>query len=219
MKEFSGLFTSLEGIDFTGKTPIQTWLKEDIEKNGFRVDITRDPPYKLTPWDKFYEHFERGKGLTDISNAFLLLSSRLDNFERVIKPGLKSRSVVIADRFLDSWFAYQSVMLSKYFGGEEFALQFLVEINNKLVDQGLLSYPDLTLFIDNDPEVTMERAKGEEVLSKYEVIDTQVKVASQYHRLVELFPDRIKVIDARGIEIPEVYQIAKKIVMSELDNY
>ena len=48
-----GLFTTLEGIDFTSKTPIANWLKEDLEKRGLRVDLTRDPPYKLSPWDRF----------------------------------------------------------------------------------------------------------------------------------------------------------------------
>jgi len=62
----------------------------------------------------------------------------------------------------------------------------------------------------------MQRAKEVKTLSKYEVMDAQVKVALQYQRLVQLFPERIKVVDARGKEIPEVYEDAKKIVIGEV---
>jgi hypothetical protein len=39
----SGLFLSLEGIDFTWKTPFVEWLKRDFSDNR-EVVITRDPP-------------------------------------------------------------------------------------------------------------------------------------------------------------------------------
>jgi len=211
-----GLFTTLEGIDFTGKTPIANWLKEDLEKRGLRVDLTRDPPYKLSPWDRFKKHFERGEDLSYISEAFLLLAARLDNYEKFILPKLQTGAVVIADRFLDSWFAYQSVRLAKYFGDEEPALEFLMRLNQGLVDRGLLSFPNVTLLIVNDPAETMQRAKEVKTLSKYEVMDAQVKVALQYQRLVQLFPERIKVVDARGKEIPKVYEDAKKILTGEV---
>ncbi|MFZ5932673.1 MAG: dTMP kinase [Patescibacteria group bacterium] len=214
-----GMFTSLEGIDFTGKTPIANWLKEDLERQGLKVNITRDPPYKLSPWDRFKRHFEKGEGLSYISEAFLLLTARLDNYEKFILPKLQTGAVVIADRFLDSWFAYQSVRLAKYFGDEEPALEFLMRLNQGLVDRGLLSFPNLTLLIEANPTETMQRAKEVKTLSKYEVMDTQVKVALQYQRLVELFPERIRVVDARGKEISEVYQDAKKIVLEEVTRH
>ena len=214
-----GMFTSLEGIDFTGKTPVARWLRKDLLDRGFDVALTRDPPYGLSPWDRFQEHFERGENLTHISEAFLLLTARLDNYEKLILPKLQKGVVVITDRFLDSWFAYQSVRLAKYFGGEEPTLKFLTGLNQNLVDRGLLSFPNLTLLIDNDPALAMERAKDVKVLSKYEVMDTQVKVALQYHRLIQLFPDRISVIDAREKEKPEVYEEAREIVLEEVVKY
>ncbi|HUS60292.1 MAG TPA: hypothetical protein VMX76_02840 [Nevskiaceae bacterium] len=214
-----GMFTSLEGIDFTGKTPIARWLRRDLLERGFDVTLTRDPPYGLSPWDRFQEHFERGEDLTHISEAFLLLTARLDNYEKFILPKLQKGAVVIADRFLDSWFAYQSARLAKYFGSEEPALRFLVGLNQNLVDKGLLSFPNLTLLIDNDPALAMQRAKDVKVLSKYEVMNTQVRVALQYQRLVQLFPDRIRVIDGREKKIPEVYEEAKQIVLKEVKKH
>jgi len=214
-----GLFTTLEGIDFTGKTPIVHWLRKDLLERGFDTVLTRDPPYKLSPWDKFQEHFERDETLTHISEAFLLLTARLDNYEKFIFPKLQKGVIIIADRFLDSWFAYQSIRLAKYFGDEQSALRFLIGLNQSLVDKGLLSFPNLTLLIDNDPALAMQRAKDVEILSKYEVMSTQVRVALQYRRLTQLFPDRIRVIDGREKKIPEVYEEAREIVLEEVKKY
>ena len=50
-------------------------------------------------------------------------------------------------------------------------------------------------------------------------MDTQVKVAIQYQRLVQLFPERIRVVDARDREVPEVYRDAKQIVLEEVTKH
>lgn len=67
-------FVSLEGIDFTWKTPFSQWLRRDLTAQGNRVVITRDPPYYISPWTEFHESFERGENLAKISEAFLLLT-------------------------------------------------------------------------------------------------------------------------------------------------
>jgi dTMP kinase len=112
-------FLSLEGIDFTWKTPFAEWLKRDLSAQGWEVLLTRDPPYALSPWTQFYEFFERGDSISHVSEAFLLLTGRLDNYERVIRPALKRNAVVIADRYVDSWLAYQSFRLAPIFRRQE----------------------------------------------------------------------------------------------------
>ena len=209
-------FTSLEGIDFSGKTPVANWLRDELQGRGFDISLTRDPPYFMSPWDQLYELFERGEDISHFSEAMLLLTARVDNYERFIRPSLESGVIVISDRFLDSWFAYQSIRLARYFGTSDDALKFLIDLNESLVKRGLLSYPDRTLLIDMEPEVAMRRALDAHKLSKYEVIETQEKVANQYRKIQEMFPDRITLIDARGIEVPEVYERAKEIVLQEL---
>jgi len=64
-----------------------------------------------------------------------------------------------------------------------------------------------------------KRARDVKTLSKYEIMDTQVKVAIQYQRLVQLFPERIRVVDARDREVPEVYRDAKQIVLEEVTKH
>lgn len=199
------LFLSLEGIDFTWKTPFSDWLKRDLAAQGKRVLITRDPPYFLSPWDKFQEFFERGEKMARLSEAYLLLTARLDNYERVIKPCLDQNKIVIADRYTDSWLAYQSVRLAKYFGGENKAFKYLIATQDRLVSDGFLELPNLTIWISQDPKAAMIHASKEKKVSKYEKLQLQVEVDKQYQALYQRYPERIKKVDVRGLDIQGAY--------------
>lgn len=212
------LFISFEGIDFSGKSTMAAMLSEELSRRGFDTVVTRDPPYALSPWERLRENDERDK-LAKISEAFLFLAARLDNYERIISPKLQQGGIVIADRFIDSWFAYQSVRLSRHFGNEELALKFLLELNLQLIDRGLLSFPEKTLFIDTDPSIAITRKvlrSGE--VSKYEDIDIQERVFAQYHKLAKMFPNRFRIVDARGKDLSRVYEDAKEIVLEAISD-
>lgn len=198
-------FVSLEGIDFTWKTPFVEWLKRDLTAQGKSVLVTRDPPYYLSPWNEFHEFFERGESLTRLSEAFLLLTARLDNCERIITPALKQRKVIIADRYSDSWLAYQSIRLASYFGGKLQALDFLIFIQDRLVADGFLVLPGLTIWISEDPEVAIRRASTAAKISKYENLPLQIEVDKQYQALSHRYQERIKEIDVRGFDIHAAY--------------
>lgn len=205
-------FVSLEGIDFTWKTPIAEWLKRDLTAQGLEVVVTRDPPYYLSPWNTFQEFFERGDGITHLSECFLLLTARLDNCERCIYPELERGCVVLADRYVDSWLAYQSIRLASYFGNAANALEFLLGVQKQLVEKGFLLLPELTILISDDPRVTIKRASTASRISKYENLPMQQKVHKQYQLLAKRFPRRIKVLDARGKDIHGAYEIAWQLV-------
>jgi dTMP kinase len=199
-------FISLEGIDYTWKTPISEWLHRDLTAQGNTVLVTRDPPYYISPWDDFVETFERGDKLSRISEAFLFLTARLDNYQRAIAPALAAKQVVIADRFADSWLAYQSVRLAAYFDDDkEAVLDFLLGIQEEVVDAGLLVIPGLTIWISDDPNVTIKRAATADKISKYENLPMQIDVDKQYQDLAHRFPERIRPIDVRGLDIHAAY--------------
>lgn len=212
----SGRFISLEGIDFVGKTPFAEWLRRDLTAQGYEAVLTRDPPYFLSPWDHFYEFFERGEGITKLAEAVLLLTARLDNSEREILGALERNAIVIADRYIDSWFAYQSIRLSPYFGGETQAFEFLIQLNELLVAKRLLIEPDLTVWLSDDPYRTIKRAEYEQKISKYENLPMQLKVETQYGIIHKRFPQRIMKVDIRGKEIPEAYPLVKIAVFNAL---
>lgn len=205
-------FVSLEGIDFTGKTTLSKWLVRDLRKQEMEVVITRDPPYYISPWGQFQNFLESGTNIAYLSEAFLLLTARIDNYERIILPALLNGSVVIADRFTDSWLAYQSVRLTHYFRDELEALSFLTAIQNKLIIHGFLGLPGLTLWIYENPEIAIKRALTARKISKYENLAIQQQVDKQYQILHKRYPERIKLVDARGIDIHETYSKVLRIV-------
>lgn len=208
-----GLLLSLEGIDFTWKTPFTEWLQRDCSQKT-KIVITRDPPYKLSPWDSLKEFFEKGENMSYLSEAMMLLSARIDNCDRWIIPAISKRKLVIADRYIDSWFAYQSIRLANYFHkNSKEALEFLLEINQKMVQKGFIVMPNLTILISDDPKITIQRKGTEKVKSKYDKLPIQQLVHEQYQILSRMFPERILVVDVNGKNIYEAYEIIKTIVL------
>lgn len=207
-----GKFISLEGIDFTWKTPFSKWLQRDLMAQGLEIIITRDPPYFISPWNNFCEFFERGDNITKLSEAMLLLTARLDNSEREIETALKRGAIIIADRYVDSWYAYQSIRLSEYFGTPAKTLSALIKLHQFFTVRELLLTPDLTIWISDDPHCTIKRAEQETKISKYENLSMQIKVDKQYKILCKKFSDRIKEVDVRNKNINQSYQLVKKVV-------
>ena len=211
-----GLMLSLEGINYTWKTPFAEWLKRDFSE-GREVVITRDPPYFLSPWDSLVEFFERREEMSRLAEAMMLLAARFDNNERVIIPAISRGALVIADRYIDSWLAYQSVRLADYFGKNPVMVrEFLVGINEAMVSQGFIVRPDLTILIVDDPERTIERKHREEKTSKYDFIDVQQRVLGQYLELADLFPDRIVRVEVFEKDIHEAYVVISALVRNWL---
>jgi len=207
-----GLFLSLEGIDFTWKTPFAEWLKRDFSDNR-EVVVTRDPPYFLPPWNELKVFFERNEQVSYLAEALLLLAARIDNNERVILPALSRGALVIADRYFDSWFAYQAVRLARYFtGSQEKAQEFLFNLNRIIIENNFLVQPNLTILITDDPQRTIERKNEGKETSKYDVLEIQRLVDVRYQRLAEMFPERIVSVDVRDKNIDEAYAIIKILV-------
>lgn len=212
-----GLLLSLEGIDFTWKTPFTQWLKRDFS-DVREIIITRDPPYMLSPWDLFRNFFERNEGVSHLSEAVMLLAARIDNNERVIIPALYKGALVIADRYIDSWFAYQAMRLADYFAqNSENAQRFLLELHRIFVDNKFLVQPDLTILISDDPEETIKRRNDGKEISKYDVLEIQQLVHAQYQLLTGMFPERIIPIDVRGKNIDEAYIVIQDYIKKWLE--
>jgi len=214
----NGLLLSLEGIDFTWKTPFSEWLLKDCSEKMPEVIITRDPPYRLKPWDGYKEFFEKNKEVSYLAEAIMLLAARLDNFERWIQPALLRCALIISDRYIDSWLAYQGVRLAHYFNkNSEEALNFLLKLHQEMIKRNFLRMPDLTILISDNPAKTIQRKNNEKETSKYEELDIQQRVQEQYKILARLFPERIVVIDVEDKSIQESYKIVKTVVLAWLD--
>lgn len=132
--------------------------------------------------------------LRPISELLLYFASRAQNIDEVIIPALEARKVVISDRFTDATLAYQG-------HGRNLGIEPVRTIE-RIACRGVR--PDLTLLLDIDPEIGVQRALARNETatqdeSRMEREDREFfyRVRDGYLELAAQEPDRIKIVDAR----------------------
>ena len=139
----------------------------------------------------------------------LFLASRAQIIEEVIHPALHSGTTVLCDRFNDSTIAYQGV--ARGLGMEMFEL-FCQFVSQQLV-------PDLTLYLDIDPELGLMRAKRHRSQDRIEAehISFHKKIRESYLAIRKKHPKRFHLIDASKPDI-EVYEAAMALIRTKLSS-
>ena len=185
-----GIFISFEGIDGSGKSTQIELLYKYIVSKGYEVLLTREPGG--TPISEKIRSIildPENKEESGVTEALLYAAARAQLVSEKIKPALDAGQIVICDRFLDSSLAYQAY--ARGLGDE-------VRIINEFAVQGTL--PDLTFFLDIDPEESVKRQKLRGKLDRLELegLAFQKKVYAGYKELLKLYPKRFRLIDAAG---------------------
>jgi dTMP kinase len=93
------------------------------------------------------------------TELLLFCASRAQLVREVIQPALNDAHIVICDRFLDSTTVYQGV-------GRK--IDPRKRLPPSTVLPWALNLPDLTLVIDLDPRIGMERVRGRELFDRME---------------------------------------------------
>jgi dTMP kinase len=141
------------------------------------------------------------QGLSSRAELFLFLADRSEHVDKVILPALQSGTLVLCDRFNDSTLAYQ--------GG---ARGFDEEQVRKLcafATQDL--QPDLTLYLDIDPQLGLSRVRRSKDRIESEQITFHEKIRQVYLKIAKKEPDRFHVLDASKAP-EEVYKEACSII-------
>ncbi|MBP5426508.1 MAG: dTMP kinase [Clostridiales bacterium] len=186
-----GLFITFEGLDGCGKTTQIELLKKWLVDKGYDVVLTREPGGTQIS--------ERIRDIIlDVSNdnmsytceMMLYAAARAQIIKEVIAPSLEKGCIVLCDRFVDSSYVYQGI--ARGLGVD------VVERVNEIALDGV--YPDVTLFFDISPKESKKRravATGEDRIEK-EKLSFHEKVYQGYKYVAQMYPNRIKVIDAGG---------------------
>ncbi|MGB9842117.1 MAG: dTMP kinase [Candidatus Bathyarchaeales archaeon] len=163
-----GAFICLEGLDGSGKTTQAKMLAEKL-KAGYNAVYTAEPSRgKIGAFIR--KHCLYGeKRLSSTVEALLFAADRMEHVETEILPALQQGCLVISDRYLYSSIAYQ--------GATGLSIEWIEKINEYALK------PDLAVFIDVDPKVTMKRLKPER--SVMEKLEIQQKVREIYLKFVE----------------------------------
>ncbi len=209
------MFVSVEGIDKTGKTNLVDELRQKIEGISLSVHCTCDPP-EYPPWsDLKKSYLDEESSLNPMSEALLFLAGRIDNYRTNIQPEISQGSIVVADRFSDSWIAYQVPRLKEHLGGQGEAMLFLQRIHNSMLDAGYLVDPDITVLIDEIPETALERAP-DVPRTKFERKENLGEVREVYLSLAEKFSHRIKLVTVINGDLTSALKEAEEIVLKEV---
>jgi dTMP kinase len=187
-------FIVIEGIDGSGKSTQIELLKENLEKAGHHVKTTFEPTDG--PIGKLIRQVFRHEIPADQHTiAGLFLADRLEhilNKENGLLQWLKEGFTVISDRYYLSSFAYHGVHVD---------MDWVISCNQKCAE---LLRPDLNIFIDITPEVSMKRLqKGRDELEMYETLENLTNVREAYLKAFEKVKDKEKIEWIDGDRYPE----------------
>lgn len=146
-----GKFITLEGGEGAGKSTQAELLAERLRALGLDVVMTREPGG--SPFGERLREILLDATTPEhsaLSEALLFYAARADHLETTIRPALAKGSWVICDRFADSTRAYQGT-------AGALTLTTIDTLDALVVAE---TQPDLTLMIDLDPELGMQRANA-----------------------------------------------------------
>lgn len=178
-----GKFITFEGGEGCGKSTLIQGLKDYFDKHGVNYVATREPG-GLPLCEDIRNILKYSKQQISKRAEFLLFSaSRAQLVENFIRPQLESGKIVICDRFLDSSRVYQGF-------ANGLADADIMAITN-FATGGLM--PDLTFYLDIDPQVAFNRKGGRDKDDRIEERDIS------YHQNVRLGYQRIAKSEKRFV--------------------
>ncbi len=176
MSAKKGSFIVFEGIDGSGKTTQINLLKQKIESLGIKCLETREP--SDGPIGVMIRQCLTGRmQMDEAALAALFAADRLDhisNSTNGLKNKIDNGIAVISDRFVLSNYAYQSVKAP---------LEWVMQLNSQATT---ILRPDCHIFIDVDPEITLDRmANGRFEKELFENKTRLTQVREKYLEIIE----------------------------------
>lgn len=205
-----GTFITFEGVEGSGKSTQVGMLSSALKEKGKEIVVAREPGGTgIGEQIREITHSRENVDLTGSAELYLMAASRAQLVREIISPALEKGKIVIADRFIDSSLAYQGY--GRGFGEKT------VRSLNKLALGNV--FPDLTIFLDLEPEVGFARRNGS---GKRDRLDLQTKdfyekVYRGYKELAILDKKRYFKVDGK-LPIEKVRELIWERVIQLLGN-
>lgn len=203
------MFLTVEGVEGVGKSTHIETIKNFLDERDIPCILTREPGG--TPVAERIRELllavHEDEALCELSELLLVFAARAQHLERVVKPALAQGKWVICDRFTDATYAYQG-------GGRGLDVAIIASLESLV--QGELK-PDLTIILDLDPRIGIQRASERGELDRFEreQIEFFDKVRQRYLDIAAADPQRCAVIDA-GNDLATVSSELRKILRSRV---
>lgn len=202
------MLITFEGGEGAGKTTLIERMEKALIERGFSVVKTRAPGATSSGVciRELLLHHE--EPLVSKAELFLYLADRAEHVAKVIQPALDAQKIVLCDRFNDSTVAYQAA-------GRGFDPKFVRQLCS-FATNGL--EPNLTLYLDVDPEIGLERVKkmnGAHDKIESEKITFHQKIRSAYQRMAKEEKERFYILNA-SLEPEDVFSAALILLNNKL---
>jgi dTMP kinase len=203
------MFLTVEGAEGVGKSTHIETIKKFLDSRDIPHILTREPGG--TPVAERIRELllavDEDETLCELSELLLVFAARAQHLERVVTPALAQGKWVICDRFTDATYAYQG-------GGRGLDVAIIASLESLV--QGELK-PDLTIILDLDPRIGIQRASERGELDRFEreQIEFFDKVRQRYLDIAAADPQRCAVIDA-GNDLATVSSELRKILRSRV---
>ncbi|WP_019914515.1 dTMP kinase [Paenibacillus sp. HW567] len=209
-----GYFITLEGGDGSGKTTVLGRVAAYLQNHSMPYLITREPGgIEIAEKIRSIILDPSHTAMDARTEALLYAASRSQHLAEVVEPALKEGLTVLCDRFVDSSLVYQG--FARGLGIEE------VRSINRFATGGRM--PDLTFYLDVDPEVGLSRiaANQDREVNRLDLesLAFHQKVREGYGLVIKSDPQRIVVLDAnRPVHMVEqdIVQTLKERILKDL---
>lgn len=191
-----GKFITIEGTEGVGKSTNLAFVRDWLAGKGIEVIVTREPGG--TPLAEEIRSLllaKRAEPVDETAELLLVFAARAQHIAQVIQPALARGAWVLSDRFTDATYAYQG-------GGRGLSTQVITQLEQLV--QGDLR-PDLTLILDIDVALGLNRARQRGELDRFEseTLGFFERVRSAYSARAAQAPARYARVDA-GQALPAV---------------
>ncbi|MEK3985716.1 dTMP kinase [Paenibacillus sp. FSL K6-3166] len=186
-----GFFITLEGGEGSGKTTVLGRVAAYLQNRSMPYRITREPGgVEIAEKIRSIILDPSHTAMDARTEALLYAAARSQHLAEVVEPALREGLTVLCDRFVDSSLVYQGH--ARGLGMDEVWSINRFAIGNRM--------PDLTFYLDVDPEIGLSRiaANEEREINRLDLesLSFHQKVREGYQLLIQDNPDRIVVLDA-----------------------
>ena len=195
-----GKLITLEGGEGSGKSTQVVHLANHLRKQGIEAVCTREPGG--VPFSERLRDLVLGHPPASPKTEFLMFAAaRSEHVAGLIEPVLSHGQWVLCDRYIDSTRVYQGAL-----GGIDAGL--IAAIETYTVEPFL---PDLTLILDVNPRIGLERARARGELSRYDAAaeEDHETVRKGFLDIAAKEPGRCVVIDGHEGELEIAAQVAQ----------
>ncbi|EHK4785028.1 dTMP kinase [Vibrio parahaemolyticus] len=188
-------FIVIEGLEGAGKSTAIKTVLDTLKQAGIENIVNTREPGGTPLAEKMralVKEEHEGEELKDMTELLLLYAARVQLVENVIKPALANGQWVVGDRHDLSSQAYQG-------GGR----QIDASLMKNLRDTTLGDFkPAFTLYMDIDPRIGLERARGRGELDRIEKMDISFfeRTRERYLEIANADPSIVVINAEQSIE-------------------